>query len=578
MDVKYRPEPWQNMGDGMNRITKDALIKLQRANELLKKIDGRIRDLDSDGSIHFNPKDQSQKIGELLDSYSTLQKYCGEAGRLVSEHIDKPFLVEMDKFAQKMRDTSILSFETDNRIGSTTTTVLPDAHAGYGSVPQTIKTKKDKITVEDIFRDSPAFDNVLRAEYKELKKQNPDAKLNYEEYKKVVPSTRGFEYKSIEDEQKKLEMVRDIGIGVGIIITTILCPPLGAAAAVVYGAVQIKSGIDGEDWGTHRKLSQEERVGNIIFGGLDAIPVVGAVGKGVKAFKGTSELADLAKLLKFKEGMPGFNPNLGENVVQSLRDNKAIMLDRLKLVSLKMEKSGNEKMYQFGEKIAKSIDDRTAKSASFEVDGNGLLISKQGGTDFQSWVNKHHTESNKIIDDKIKGVEASLASKRVDSTGNKVAGLDSSGKFFDDVLESKYQDYVNRNTKSGKNIRDRLDWKEASDKWAKLRNQGRDFEIEAINEFKKVATDVQEQITIVTKDGTKIRVDAIGYDKKTGALLIEEYKSSATAPLTSNQRDGFVELLESGGVIVGEGKGIFINGVEIPPGTAVKIVRPNIRE
>ncbi|MDF9480772.1 hypothetical protein P5738_04345 [Bacillus cereus] len=332
MDVKYRPEPWQNMGDGMNRITKDALIKLRDANELLKKIDGRIRDLDSDGSIHFNPKDQSQKIGELLDSYSTLQKYCGEAGRLVSEHIDKPFLVEMDKFAQKMRDTSILSFETNNRIGSTTTTVLPGAHAGYGSVPQTIQKKKDKITVEDIFRDSPAFDNVLRGEYKELKKQNPDAKLNYEEYKKVVPSTRGFEYKSIEDEQKKLEMVRDIGIGVGIIITTILCPPLGAAAAVVYGGVQIKSGIDGEDWGTHRKLSQEERVGNIIFGGLDAIPVVGAVGKGVKAFKGTSELADLAKLLKFKDGMPGFNPNLGKNVVQSLKENKTLKnaLDAMK--------------------------------------------------------------------------------------------------------------------------------------------------------------------------------------------------------------------------------------------------------
>ncbi|MCI3149232.1 toxin [Bacillus cereus] len=324
MDVKYRPEPWQNMGDGMNRITKDALIKLREANESLKRIDGRIRDLDSDGSIHFNPKDQSQKIGELLDSYSTLQKYCGEAGRLVSEHIDKPFLVEMDKFAQKMRDTSILSFETNNRIGSTTTTVLPGAHAGYGSVPQTIQKKKDRITVEDIFRDSPAFDNVLRAEYKELKKQNPDAKLNYEEYKKVVPSTRGFEYKSIEDEQKKLEMVRDIGIGLGIIITTILCPPLGAAAAVVYGGVQIKSGIDGEDWGTHRKLSQEERTANIIFGGLDAIPVVGAVGKGVKAFKGTSELADLAKLLKFKDGMPGFNPNLGKNVVQSLKENKTL--------------------------------------------------------------------------------------------------------------------------------------------------------------------------------------------------------------------------------------------------------------
>ncbi|BCB38297.1 hypothetical protein BCJMU51_3222 [Bacillus cereus] len=402
MDVKYRPEPWQNMGDGMNRITKDALIKLQRANELLKKIDGRIRDLDSDGSIHFNPKDQSQKIGELLDSYSTLQKYCGEAGRLVSEHIDKPFLVEMDKFAQKMRDTSILSFKTDNRIGSTTTTVLPDAHAGYGSVPQTIKTKKDKITVEDIFRDSPAFDNVLRAEYKELKKQNPDAKLNYEEYKKVVPSTRGFEYKSIEDEQKKLEMVRDIGIGVGIIITTILCPPLGTAAAVVYGAVQIKSGIDGEDWGTHRKLSQEERVGNIIFGGLDAIPVVGAVGKGVKAFKGTSELADLAKLLKFKEGMPGFNPNLGGNVVQSLKENN--LLKNLKIQGWKTVDKINDADYFIKGLVAKGVDSVTPFAKGVEIMPDGSVV--RSGTNYSGKFQEAHDASKASIQSRISNLES----------------------------------------------------------------------------------------------------------------------------------------------------------------------------
>ncbi|WP_241138490.1 hypothetical protein [Bacillus mycoides] len=403
MDVKYRPEPWQDMGDGMNRITKDALIKLRDANESLKKIDGRIRDLDSDGSIHFNPKDQSQKIGELLDSYSTLQKYCGEAGRLVSEHIDKPFLVEMDKFAQKMRDTSILSFETNNRIGSTTTTVLPDAHAGYGSVPQTIKTKKDKITVEDIFKDSPAFDNVLRGEYKELKKQNPDAKLNYEEYKKVVPSTRGFEYKSIEDEQKKLEMIRDIGIGVGIIITTILCPPLGAAAAVVYGAVQIKSGIDGEDWGTHRKLSQEERTANIIFGGLDAIPVVGAVGKGVKAFKGTSELADLAKLLKFKEGMPGFNPNLGKNVVQSLKENN--LLKNLKIQGWKTVDKINDADYFIKGLVAKGVDETTVFIRGEEVLLDGS-VRRYGGTNFSESVKEAHDASKASIQSRISNLES----------------------------------------------------------------------------------------------------------------------------------------------------------------------------
>ncbi|QQP77761.1 hypothetical protein JI729_16000 [Bacillus sp. TK-2] len=402
MDVKYRPEPWQNMGDGMNRITKDALMKLREANESLKRIDGRIRDLDSDGSIHFNPKDQSQKIGELLDSYSTLQKYCGEAGRLVSEHIDKPFLVEMDKFAQKMRDTSILSFETNNRIGSTTTTVLPGAHAGYGSVPQTIQKKKDKITVEDIFRDSPAFDNVLRGEYKELKKQNPDAKLNYEEYKKVVPSTRGFEYKSIEDEQKKLEMVRDIGIGVGIIITTILCPPLGAAAAVVYGGVQIKSGIDGEDWGTHRKLSQEERVGNIIFGGLDAIPVVGAVGKGVKAFKGTSELANLAKLLKFKEGMPGFNPNLGKNVVQSLKENN--LLKNLKIQGWKTVDKINDADYFIKGLVAKGVDSVTPFAKGVEIMPDGSVV--RSGTNYSGKFQEAHDASKASIQSKISNLES----------------------------------------------------------------------------------------------------------------------------------------------------------------------------
>lgn len=402
MDVKYRPEPWQDMGDGMNRIKLDALMKLRDANESLKKIDGRIRELDSDGSIHFNPKDQSQKIGELLDSYSTLQKYCGEVGRVVSEHIDKPFLVEMDKFAQKMRDTSILSFETDNRIGSTTTTVLPDAHAGYGSVPQTIKTKKDKITIEDIFKDSPAFDNVLREEYKELKKQNPDAKLNYEEYKKVVPSTRGFEYKSIEDEQKKLEMVRDIGIGVGIIITTILCPPLGAAAAVVYGAVQIKSGIAGEDWGTHRKLSQEERVGNIIFGGLDVIPVVGAVGKGVKAFKGTSELADLAKLLKFKEGMPGFNPNLGKNVVQSLKENN--LLKNLKIQGWKTVDKINDADYFIKGLVAKGVDSVSPIFKGVEIMPDGSVV--RSGTNYSGKFQEAHDASKASIQSRISNLES----------------------------------------------------------------------------------------------------------------------------------------------------------------------------
>ncbi|MBG9595345.1 ADP-ribosyltransferase [Bacillus mycoides] len=538
MDVKYRPEPWQDMGDGMNRITKDALMKLRDANELLKRIDGRIRDSDSDGSIHFNPKDQSQKIGELLDSYSTLQKYCGEAGRVVSEHIDKPFLVEMDKFAQKMRDTSILSFETNNRIGSTTTTVLPDAHAGYGSIPQTIQTKKDKITVEDIFKDSPAFDNVLRGEYKELKKQNPDAKLNYEEYKKVVPSTRGFEYKSIEDEQKKLEMIRDIGIGVGIIITTILCPPLGAAAAVVYGAVQIKSGIDGEDWGTHRKLSQEERVGNIIFGGLDAIPVVGAVGKGVKAFKDTSELADLAKLLKFKEGMPGFNPNLGKNVVQSLKENN--LLKNLKIQGWKTVDKINDADYFIKGLVAKGVDSVSPIFKGVEILPDGSVA--RTGTNYSGKFQEAHDASKASIQSRISNLESGGVKgtgKGSNTNPNKIKLTSEREKYYRmKIDEAKARgDYkaaddirYDRHCEETKQPLERKDWDARTENLRKSQERGREEEIKgrkALGEHldrQLEDNNAGEVVTYTSSEGHLTRPDSIGRNDKGEIDLVHDHK------------------------------------------------------
>ncbi|HEK9100049.1 hypothetical protein KFD70_10455 [Bacillus pfraonensis] len=319
MDVQYRPEPWQQMKDGINEITKDAIMKLREVNELLGDIQDRIQDLDSDRCIYFHHRNQERKINTLLEDYTTLHTYCDDAGRVVYEHIDEPFYKDMDEFAQKMRDLSIRDFKTENRIGATTTTTLPSEHA-YGA-PQTITTKKDKITVDDIFKESLAFDHVLRTQYKEVKKQNPDAKLSYGEYRKLVPSMRGFEYTSREDEQKKLETWRDLAIGGALIVTTILCPPLGIAASVAYGGLQVKSAIEGEDWGTHRKLSKEERLEAGFFGALDLIP---GLGSAAKAFKGTLDLGSLAKLTKLKEGIADFNPNVGKNVVQSLKDNETL--------------------------------------------------------------------------------------------------------------------------------------------------------------------------------------------------------------------------------------------------------------
>ncbi|MDH2861470.1 DNA/RNA non-specific endonuclease [Bacillus cytotoxicus] len=319
MDVHYRSKHWQQMKDGINEITKDAITNLRQADELLEDIQERIQDLDSDRCIDFYHRKQEKKINTLLEDYTTLQNYCDKAGQVVYEHIDEPFYKKMDEFAQKMRDISIRDFQTKNRMGATTTTTLPSSHA-YG-VPQTITTKKEKITVDDIFKDSLAFDHVLRAQYKEVKKQNPDAKLNYKEYRQLVPSMRGFEYTSIEDEQKKLEAWRDVAISGALIITTIFCPPLGIAASVVYGGLQVKSAIEGEDWGTRRKLSKEEQVEAGFFGALDLIP---GLGSATKAFKGTLDLGSLAKLTKWKEGIADFHPNMGKNVVQSLKENETL--------------------------------------------------------------------------------------------------------------------------------------------------------------------------------------------------------------------------------------------------------------
>ena len=59
-----------------------------------------------------------------------------------------------------------------------------------------------------------------------------------------------------------------------------------------------------------------------------------------------------------------------------------------------------------------------------------------------------------------------------------------------------------------------MDWKKVSDHMANIRNQGRQYELERLEDFKKIATDVEEQITIDVEapDGeiVRTRVDAMG--------------------------------------------------------------------
>ncbi|MBQ8166291.1 MAG: hypothetical protein IJZ96_04550, partial [Lachnospiraceae bacterium] len=112
-----------------------------------------------------------------------------------------------------------------------------------------------------------------------------------------------------------------------------------------------------------------------------------------------------------------------------------------------------------------------------------------------------------------------------------------------------------------------------ADVLAQNRANGRAYEQQEFAKFSSQNNNAVEQITIKTSSGVKTRVDAIGLDSN-GKVVINEYKSSLTAPLTDNQKIAFPEIYESGGIVVGKGKGIFSNGYQIPPGTKVTIIRP----
>ncbi|AJG59558.1 hypothetical protein AW22_2441 [Bacillus cereus D17] len=170
-----------------------------------------------------------------------------------------------------------------------------------------------------------------------------------------------------------------------------------------------------------------------------------------------------------------------------------------------------------------------------------------------------------------------MESKVVKGTGEGGKGnsdlLDNTGRFKDAELQSKYDVYCQRKYKNSEAPKEPLEWKEASEKWASLKEQGQEFSDESFNLFSQQYENAEREITIVTHEGTKVRVNAIASDEY-GNVIIQEYKSSATAPYTTNQEKGFPELKNSGGKVVGEGKGDFSGGYEVSSGTRPQIVRP----
>ena len=307
------------------------------------------------------------------------------------------------------------------------------------------------------------------------------------------------------------------------------------------------------------------------FSGYESGHAAGEIGSEIVSWIGPAKLAKMAggsKLVsrlaqapKIQKGMSYFrkartalsNSHLGKLARESYGATKDFFTSRLgnlwdDFSRKKFAFAGLDK-FRYGDDIGK----HTAR----------LYQSTSEGAEYQRIRRGLYSEAAEHGDDVAKGLEEFV-----------------DGKFTDPEVQARYEKYLKKKAKQGKTPREPLDWKETSDRMAKIRNQGRQYELERLEDFKKIATDVEEQITIDVEapDGeiVRTRVDAMGYDKETGQLLIQEYKSSATAPLTPNQKKAF-QLIKDGANahVVGKGKGVFRGGFEIPPGTEIPVIRPD---
>ncbi|MEX3911349.1 HNH endonuclease [Bacillus paralicheniformis] len=422
MDVKYVPEEWQGMKDGLDALTggpygggmKAGLIKL---NDLLEDIESKIKDKDSDRSISFTHTSKKSKIEELFKDYQKLADFCLKAGSLVEDHIDSPFYKKIDAFAEKMRGLTIHNYTTANRIGSKETT-----YVGYGMSKQAVETDKAKVSVNDIFKDSESFDHVLSKEFEEFQINHPDIELSYEEYMKAIASSRGFEYESIGDVQKNQELWRDLLAGAGIIVLTIFCAPAGLTVAVAYGGANISSAATGKDWMTQRELNTDERVERGVFGALDIIP-------GAAAAKGTFKSAATIGQISSKT----------EHMVQSFKDSKNIWANRMKVNGLKAQDRLNDAGFAIKKQFAKSADALSDIARGAEAGAGGTLVRK--GSNYSAHVNDAHKASKAKMQDSIQRVEKEIEAGKSVSKGTGNVNLKNIDEFidgtktFDDVVD-----------------------------------------------------------------------------------------------------------------------------------------------
>ena len=336
-DVELHSTTWKTMKQAITGLTENSTISssgygnytnaqagaygtgtastgfAKRVEELVKiseKVQRLIAEKDTDGAVSYSYHDDTSTAQTLQSKLSTLERYAGNVPTYIKDKIDRPFYEAMDKVGAKLEALNIQQYKTTNKVGYKRIESVTDP---YGHPVGTKEVVPAEIGIDELYKVDSPYRTALQKSYEELKKSKDykEHRLTETEYVQAMHQTRAFEYVSIDDEKSKIEMWRDIALGVGLVVLTIFCPPAGAVAGVALASADMYSAATGKDWGTGRELDATERTLRGTFALFDLIPAGKYLGTLAKTGK-TAGLTAVKSSLKttLKEGLEQGTKNL----------------------------------------------------------------------------------------------------------------------------------------------------------------------------------------------------------------------------------------------------------------------------
>ena len=336
-DVELHSSTWKTMKQALTGLTETASVSSsgymnymnphsgsygisrgstgfgKRVEDLVKiseQVQRLIAEKDTDGVVSYSYHDDTSTAQTLQSKLSTLERYAGNVPTYIKDKIDRPFYEAMDKVGAKLEALNIQQYKTTNKVGYKRIESMTDP---YGHPVGTKEVVPAEIGIDELYKVDSPYRTALQKSYEEFKnsKGYRAHKLTETEYVQAMHQTRAFEYISIDDEKSKIEMWRDIALGVGLVVLTIFCPPAGAVAGVALASADMYSAATGKDWGTGRELDATERTLRGTFALFDLIPAGKYLGTLAKTGK-TAGLTAVKSSLKttLKEGLEQGAKNL----------------------------------------------------------------------------------------------------------------------------------------------------------------------------------------------------------------------------------------------------------------------------